>query len=96
MVVDELRQTDTDPSGTKLPMEGPSDTSWQAVDVCKTERCAAKGQRPAVVWFTGLSGAGKSTIANVVERTLHDQGRHTYLLDGDNVRNGLNRHCSRW
>src|SRR5581483_120403 len=49
------------------------------------------GQRPALVWFTGLSGAGKSTIANMVERKLHHQGRHTYLLDGDNVRHGLNK-----
>jgi bifunctional enzyme CysN/CysC len=64
---------------------------WQAVDVDKTERAAAKGQRGAVVWFTGLSGAGKSTIANMVEQKLHHSGRHTYLLDGDNVRHGLNR-----
>jgi len=49
------------------------------------------GQRPCVVWFTGLSGAGKSTIANLVEKRLHALGRHTYLLDGDNVRHGLNK-----
>jgi bifunctional enzyme CysN/CysC len=64
---------------------------WQALDVSKDSRAALKGQRPAVLWFTGLSGAGKSTIANVVEKKLHAQGRHTYLLDGDNVRHGLNR-----
>ena len=51
----------------------------------------SSGQRPAVAWFTGLSGAGKSTIANLVERKLHADGRHTYLLDGDNVRHGINR-----
>ena len=64
---------------------------WQALDVNKTLRAAQKGQKPAALWFTGLSGSGKSTIANLVEGKLHSQGRHTYLLDGDNVRHGLNR-----
>jgi bifunctional enzyme CysN/CysC len=64
---------------------------WQALEVNKTARAALKGQAPAVLWFTGLSGAGKSTIANLVEKQLHALGRHTYLLDGDNVRHGLNR-----
>ncbi len=63
---------------------------WQAVEVDKAARAALAGQKPAVVWFTGLSGAGKSTIANMVEQKLHDLGHHTYLLDGDNVRHGLN------
>ncbi len=63
----------------------------QATDVDKTVRAALKGQKPAVVWFTGLSGAGKSTVANLVEKQLHARGHHTYLLDGDNVRHGLNR-----
>jgi bifunctional enzyme CysN/CysC len=64
---------------------------WQAVEVDKRAHAAQKGQRPCVVWFTGLSGAGKSTIANILERKLHNIGRHTYLLDGDNVRHGLNK-----
>jgi bifunctional enzyme CysN/CysC len=64
---------------------------WQALDVTKATRATAKGQRPAVLWFTGLSGAGKSTIANLVEKRLLALGRHTYTLDGDNVRHGLNR-----
>jgi bifunctional enzyme CysN/CysC len=64
---------------------------WQALDVTKATRAAAKGQQPAVLWFTGLSGAGKSTIANLVEKKLQAMGRHTYILDGDNVRHGLNR-----
>jgi len=64
---------------------------WQAIDVDRTARARAMGQRPAVVWFTGLSGSGKSTIANLVEQRLHALGHHTYLLDGDNVRHGLNR-----
>ena len=64
---------------------------WQALDVGKRARATLKGQRPCVLWFTGLSGAGKSTIANLVERRLLSMGRHTYTLDGDNVRHGLNR-----
>jgi bifunctional enzyme CysN/CysC len=64
---------------------------WQALDVTKEARVAIKGHRPGVVWFTGLSGAGKSTIANALERRLHAMGCHTATLDGDNVRHGLNR-----
>jgi len=64
---------------------------WQELDVDRKVRAALKGQRPRCVWFTGLSGAGKSTIANLVERGLLARGCHTYLLDGDNVRHGLNR-----
>ena len=63
----------------------------QHVDVDKTARGSIKGQKPCVLWLTGLSGAGKSTIANLVEKKLHAMGRHTYLLDGDNVRHGLNK-----
>ncbi len=64
---------------------------WQALDVGKQVRADLKGQKPVILWFTGLSGSGKSTIANIVERKLTLAGRHTYLLDGDNVRHGLNR-----
>ena len=64
---------------------------WQALDVNKTARANLKGQKPCVLWFTGLSGAGKSTIANLLEKRLHSAGKHTYLLDGDNVRHGLNK-----
>jgi bifunctional enzyme CysN/CysC len=64
---------------------------WQAVEVDKEARSVLKAQRPALIWLTGLSGAGKSTIANIVERKLHRLGRHTYLLDGDNIRHGLNK-----
>jgi bifunctional enzyme CysN/CysC len=64
---------------------------WQALDINKTARGVLKGQKPVILWLTGLSGAGKSTIANVVERKLAALGRHTYLLDGDNVRHGLNK-----
>jgi bifunctional enzyme CysN/CysC len=64
---------------------------WQAVEVNKAAHAVLKRQQPTVLWFTGLSGAGKSTIANLVEKQLHSMGRHTYMLDGDNVRHGLNR-----
>jgi bifunctional enzyme CysN/CysC len=64
---------------------------WQALDVDRAARAQLKGQRACALWFTGLSGSGKSTIANLVEKRLHSLGRHTYLLDGDNIRHGLNR-----
>ncbi|MGH9060792.1 MAG: adenylyl-sulfate kinase, partial [Acidimicrobiales bacterium] len=64
---------------------------WQSLDVTKEAHVALKGHRPAVVWLTGLSGSGKSTIANLLEKRLHAEGVHTFLLDGDNVRHGLDR-----
>jgi len=64
---------------------------WQHLDVDKAARARIKGQTPRVLWFTGLSGAGKSTVANLVDKRLHALGHHTFILDGDNVRHGLNR-----
>jgi len=64
---------------------------WQELSINKAARAVLKEQKPCVLWFTGLSGAGKSTIANALEKRLHAMGRHTYLLDGDNVRHGLNK-----
>jgi bifunctional enzyme CysN/CysC len=64
---------------------------WQATNVTKLARATQKGQRPCILWFTGLSAAGKSTIANLVDKRLHTAGLHTYLLDGDNIRHGLNK-----
>jgi bifunctional enzyme CysN/CysC len=64
---------------------------WQALDISREAHAAMKNQKPAVLWFTGLSGSGKSTIANMVEKQLHRMNRHTFLLDGDNVRHGLNK-----
>jgi bifunctional enzyme CysN/CysC len=64
---------------------------WQAVDVSREHHAALKNQKPAVLWLTGLSGAGKSTIANMIEKKLVRMNRHTFLLDGDNVRHGLNK-----
>ncbi|MCD6187549.1 MAG: sulfate adenylyltransferase subunit CysN [Desulfuromusa sp.] len=74
-----------------FPLRRASNVHWQAIDIDKQSRADLKGQQPKVLWFTGLSGAGKSTIANLVEKKLHSLGKHTYLLDGDNVRHGLNR-----
>ncbi len=68
-----------------------SNVVWQDLDVNKAVRSEQKNQKPVLLWFTGLSGSGKSTIANLVEKKLLDMGRHTYTLDGDNVRHGLNR-----
>ena len=64
---------------------------WQAIEINKQAHALLMGHKPCMVWFTGLSGAGKSTVANLVEKKLHALGRHTYLLDGDNVRHGLNK-----
>lgn len=64
---------------------------WQALEIGREQHASLKGQKPAVLWFTGLSGSGKSTIANMVEKKLHALGKHSFLLDGDNVRHGLNK-----
>ena len=69
----------------------PRTSTGRTLDIDRAARAAAKHQAPHVLWFTGLSGSGKSTIANLLEKKLHASGRHTYLLDGDNVRHGLNR-----
>ncbi len=72
-------------------MRRSSNIHWQALEINKTTRAMQKQQKPVCIWFTGLSGSGKSTIANALEQQLYAQGKHTYLLDGDNVRHGLNR-----
>ncbi len=73
------------------PLRRATNVQWQALDIDQNARAALKHQKPAVLWLTGYSGAGKSTIANMLEKLLHASGRHTYVLDGDNVRHGLNR-----
>ncbi len=64
---------------------------WHTTQVSRDQRSTQKNQKPCLLWFTGLSGSGKSTIANMVEHMLHEKGMHSYLLDGDNVRMGLNK-----
>lgn len=75
----------------KFGLRRAENVHWQALSIDKQTRATAKSQSPCCLWFTGLSGSGKSTIANLLERKLHSTGRHTYILDGDNVRHGLNR-----
>jgi bifunctional enzyme CysN/CysC len=74
-----------------FPLRRSTNVHWQALEIDKTARAMLKGQKPCILWLTGLSGAGKSTIANLVEQLLHQRGHHTVLLDGDNIRHGLNR-----
>jgi adenylylsulfate kinase len=71
--------------------EKSSHVVWHQASVSHVERCRQMGHRPAVLWYTGLSGSGKSTIANAVDQLLHQRGVKTYVLDGDNIRHGLNR-----
>ena len=72
-------------------MTAATNVVWHDTKVTKESRCTHKSQRPCIVWFTGFSGSGKSTIANAVEHRLAELKQHTYLLDGDNVRHGLNK-----
>ncbi len=89
--IDRLTNTTVGAGMIRSALRRAENIHWQAVDVNKDARAALKRQKACVLWFTGLSGAGKSTIANLVEKQLYALGRHTYLLDGDNVRHGLNR-----
>jgi bifunctional enzyme CysN/CysC len=91
IVIDRLSNRTVGAGMLHFALRRAQNVHWQAIDVNREAHAALKGQSPRVLWFTGLSGAGKSTIANLVERKLHTLGRHTYLLDGDNVRHGLNR-----
>ena len=86
------QSNDTVAAGTlDFALRRADNVHWQYLDVDKAARARIKGQAPTVLWFTGLSGAGKSTIANRVDKRLHALGFHTFILDGDNVRHGLNR-----
>ena len=91
IVIDRLSNQTVGAGMLHFALRRAQNVHWQAIDVDAGARAALKGQTPRMLWFTGLSGAGKSTIANLVERKLNALGRHTYLLDGDNVRHGLNR-----
>ncbi|WP_312366496.1 sulfate adenylyltransferase subunit CysN [Ensifer sp.] len=91
VIVDRLTNDTVGAGMIDFPLRRAANVHWHAMDVNKQARSAQKQQAPAVLWFTGLSGSGKSTIANALDRILNAHGRHTYLLDGDNVRHGLNR-----
>jgi bifunctional enzyme CysN/CysC len=91
ILIDRLTNTTVGAGLLHFALRRSQNVRWQALDVDKSARAELNGQKPCVVWLTGLSGSGKSTIANLVEKRLHALGRHTYLLDGDNVRHGLNK-----
>ena len=91
ILIDRITNTTVGAGLLHFALRRSQNVHWQALDVNKQARAELKGQKPCVLWFTGLSGAGKSTIANLLEKRLHALGRHTYLLDGDNVRHGLNK-----
>lgn len=91
IIIDRITNTTVGVGMIDFALRRASNIHWQALDVNKVARAEMKHQRPAVLWFTGLSGSGKSTIANIVEKRLFARGRHTYTLDGDNVRHGLNQ-----
>ena len=91
ILIDRMTNTTVGAGLLHFALRRSQNVHWQALDVHKDARAEIKNQKPCVIWFTGLSGAGKSTIANLVEKRLLSLGCHTYLLDGDNVRHGLNK-----
>jgi bifunctional enzyme CysN/CysC len=91
ILIDKLSNATVAAGMIRFSLRRAQNVHWQALDVTRERRAKLKQQKPAVLWFTGLSGAGKSTIANLVEKKLAALGRHTFLLDGDNIRHGLNK-----
>jgi bifunctional enzyme CysN/CysC len=91
IIIDRFSNTTVGMGLIRFALRRAANIHWQALDVNKEARGKLLKQKPSVLWFTGLSGAGKSTIANLVEKRMHAKGKLTYLLDGDNVRHGLNR-----
>lgn len=91
ILIDKLSNATVAAGMIRFALRRAQNVHWQALDVTRERRAELKQQKPAVLWFTGLSGAGKSTIANLVEKKLAALGRHTFLLDGDNIRHGLNK-----
>ena len=91
IVIDRLTNVTIGAGLVHFALRRADNVHWEALEVDRHAHASLKRQEPAVLWFTGISGAGKSTLANVVERKLHAQGRHTYLLDGDNLRHRINR-----
>ncbi|HEY5365724.1 MAG TPA: sulfate adenylyltransferase subunit CysN [Casimicrobiaceae bacterium] len=91
ILIDRMTNNTVGAGQLRFALRRSTNIHWQSFDIHRGVRATIKSQKPCVLWFTGLSGAGKSTIANLVEKKLHALGRHTYLLDGDNVRKGLNK-----
>jgi bifunctional enzyme CysN/CysC len=91
ILIDKLSNVTVAAGMIRFALRRAQNVHWQSLDVTRERHAELKQQKPAVLWFTGLSGAGKSTIANLVEKKLAAMGRHTFLLDGDNVRHGLNK-----
>ena len=91
IVIDKLTNETVGAGLIRFALRRSANVHWQALEVTKLARATLKHQQARCLWFTGLSGSGKSTIANLLEKRLHADGRHTYILDGDNVRHGLNR-----
>lgn len=91
ILIDKMTNATVGAGMLRFSLRRAQNVHWQALDISREVRADLKNQKPAVLWFTGLSGAGKSTIANLVEKKLVRMNRHTFLLDGDNVRHGLNK-----
>jgi bifunctional enzyme CysN/CysC len=91
ILIDRLENRTVGAGMIRFALRRATNIAWQPLSVVKADRASPKSQKPCIVWLTGLSGAGKSTIANIVEQKLFAMGRHTMLLDGDNLRHGLNR-----
>ena len=91
ILIDKLSNATVAAGTLNFSLRRSQNVHWQALDISREAHAGLKNQRPVVLWFTGLSGAGKSSIANLVEKQLHRMNRHTFLLDGDNVRHGLNK-----
>jgi len=91
ILIDKLTNDTVGAGLIRFALRRASNVHWQALEVTKSARAKLKHQEARCLWFTGLSGSGKSTIANLLEKRLHAEGKHTYILDGDNVRHGLNR-----
>jgi bifunctional enzyme CysN/CysC len=91
ILIDKLTNSTVAAGMLNFSLRRAQNVHWQATDVSREAHASLKNQKPSVLWFTGLSGSGKSTIANIVEKKLYALGRHTFLLDGDNVRHGLNK-----
>jgi bifunctional enzyme CysN/CysC len=91
ILIDKLTNETVGAALIRFALRRSMNVHWQALEVTKIARAEQKRQQARCLWFTGLSGSGKSTIANLLEKRLHAEGRHTYLLDGDNIRHGLNR-----